>query len=104
MNKLIHKLIMYYEVNKQRREGLKPAVRLLGKGVILPNSEGLIFPFEAVNLSAVDVKIIRIFENNISQFSQVNYLDGSNQLKRAGRLIRQKTVKLTSEKPIDYGK
>ncbi len=25
MNKLMHKLIMYYEVHKQRREGLKPA-------------------------------------------------------------------------------
>ncbi len=39
----------------------KPAVKLVGKGVILPNSKGLIFPFEAVNLNAVDVKIIKIF-------------------------------------------
>ena len=34
-------------------EEVKPAVRLLGKGVILPNSDGLIFPFEAVNLRVV---------------------------------------------------
>lgn len=84
-------------------EDLKPAVRLVGKGVILPNSQGLVFPFEAVNLKAVDVKIIRIFENNVTQFLQVNQLDGENELKRVGRLILKKEVPLTSEKPIDYG-
>ena len=50
----------------------KPAVRLAGKGVILPGSKGLIFPFEAVNLNAVDIRIIKIFENNIGHFLQVN--------------------------------
>jgi len=74
----------------------KPAVRIVGKGVILPNSKGLVFPFEAVNLSAVDVKIIKIFENNIGHFLQVNKLDGSNQLKRAGRLIHKEKVSLTT--------
>jgi uncharacterized protein YfaS (alpha-2-macroglobulin family) len=78
----------------------KPAVRLTGKGVILPNSKGLIFPFEAVNLNAVDIKIIKIFENNIGHFLQVNQLDGSNQLKRAGRLIHKQKVVLTSS-PVD---
>ena len=84
-------------------EELKPAVRLTGKGVILPNSEGLIFPFEAVSLKAVDIRIIRIYENNIAQFLQVNYLDGDSQLKRVGRLVLKKTVALTSERPVDYG-
>ena len=78
----------------------KPAVRLVGKGVILPNSKGLIFPFEAVNLNAVDVRIIKIFENNIGHFLQVNRLDGSNQLKRAGRLVHKQKV-LLSGKPVD---
>lgn len=84
-------------------EEVKPAIRLLGNGVILPNSDGLIFPFEAVNLKAVEVKIIRIYENNIGQFLQVNYLDGDYQLKRVGRLILKKTVDLISDKPVDYG-
>ncbi len=84
-------------------EEVKPAVRLLGKGNILPHSDGLIFPFEAVNLSAVEVKIIRIYENNIGQFLQVNYLDGNAQLKRVGRLILKKTINLVSDKPVDYG-
>ncbi|MBU0487459.1 MAG: hypothetical protein KKA07_03800 [Bacteroidetes bacterium] len=75
-------------------EDIKPNVRLVGKGVILPNSEGLVMPFEAVNLKAVDVKIIRIFENNISQFLQVNELTGSYQLARVGRTVLKKKVSL----------
>lgn len=85
-------------------EEVKPAIRLLGNGVILPHSDGLTFPFEAVNLKAVNVKIIRIYENNIGQFLQDNYLDGNYQLKRVGRLILKKTISLLSDQPIDYGK
>jgi uncharacterized protein YfaS (alpha-2-macroglobulin family) len=81
----------------------KPAVRLSGKGVILPSSKGLVFPFEAIKLKAVDIKIIKIFENNIGYFLQVNRLDGSNQLKRAGRLIHKQTVSLGNA-PVDLGK
>ena len=75
-------------------EDLKPNARLVGKGVILPNSSGLIFPFEAVNLSAVDVKITRIYENNMLQFLQVNNLDGSSDLRRVGKLILKKKIVL----------
>lgn len=81
----------------------KPAVRLVGKGVILPSSTGMFFPFEAVNLDAVDVKIIKIFENNIGHFLQVNRLDGSNQLKRAGKLVHKEKIKL-NHAPADLGK
>ncbi len=81
----------------------KPAVRLIGKGVILPSSKGLVFPFEAVNLNAVDVKIIKIYENNIGHFLQVNRLDGSNELKRAGRLIHKQKVELGNV-PADLGR
>ncbi len=85
-------------------EAVKPGIRISGKGVILPNSKGLIFPFEAVNLRAVDVRIIKIFENNVAQFLQVNQLEGDYQLKRAGRLIHKETVKLGTGKPVDFGK
>ena len=63
----------------------------------------MIFPFEAVNLNAVDIKIIKIFENNIGHFLQVNKLDGSNQLKRAGRLVHKQTISLAYT-PTDLGK
>lgn len=82
---------------------LKPNVELIGNGVILPGSQGLIFPFKAVNLSAVNVKVIRIFEKNIPQFFQVNQFDGSRELNRVGRLVLKKTIPLVSDKNIDYG-
>jgi alpha-2-macroglobulin len=81
---------------------LKPEVRLIGQGVIMPEAEGLIFPFEAVNLKAIEVKIIRIYEDNIAQFLQVNDLNGDYELKRAGRLIAKKTVNLVSNRSINY--
>ena len=83
-------------------EEIKPAVRLIGKGVILPNSEGLIFSFEAVSLNAVDVRIIKIFENNIAQFLQVNQLDDNYQLQRVGRPVFKKKISLAGS-AIDYG-
>uniref|UniRef100_UPI003563B85C Ig-like domain-containing protein n=1 Tax=Lutibacter sp. TaxID=1925666 RepID=UPI003563B85C len=59
-------------------EQLKPQVRLVSSGVILPNSNDLKFNFEAVNLKAVDVRIIKIFENNILQFLQTDNLGSNN--------------------------
>ncbi len=73
-------------------EDLKPNVRLVGKGVIMPSSTALLFPFEAVNLNAVDVKITRIYENNILQFLQINGLDGNQELRRVGKLIIKKKI------------
>ncbi len=83
-------------------EEIKPAVRLTGKGVIVPSTNGLIFPFEAVNLKAVKVKIIKIFEDNVLQFLQINEIDGNREIKRVGRQIFSKTVELNGEGIVDY--
>ncbi len=82
---------------------VKPALKLRGGGVILPSTNGLVFPFEAVNLSAVDVTVTKVFENNVHQFLQVNRLNGTNQLTRVGKIVMKKKINLTSEKAIDYG-
>lgn len=79
-------------------EELKPNVRLLGEGVIIPTSErGMLFPFEAVNLKAVDVYVTRIYENNILQFMQINNMDGTQQLRRVGKNILKKKIDLDKE-------
>lgn len=78
-------------------EDIKPNVRLVGKGTILPSTDGLLFPFEAVNLRAVDVRIVRIYGDNVPQFLQVNQLDGQNELARAGRLMKKTMVKLDND-------
>ncbi len=83
--------------------GLKPAVEILGRGVILPSSTGLTLPFRAVSLKAVNVKVIRIYPKNIPQFLQVNRFDGNYEIKRVGRLILKKEIRLVSDKPVDYG-
>ncbi|MDN3665146.1 alpha-2-macroglobulin [Algibacter miyuki] len=79
-------------------EDIKPQARLIGNGTILPNSEALKFNFEAVNLSAVDVRVIKIFEDNVLQFLQDNNLNSDNQyeIKKVGRRIAKQTIQLQS--------
>ena len=85
-------------------EQVAPAVRFTGKGSILPSTDGLVLPFEAVNLNAVDVTIVKIFENNILQFFQVNNLDGNRELRRVGKKILTKTIQLDNTGVTDLGK
>jgi len=74
----------------------KPMLRLMSNGTILPNSEDLKFNFEAVNLSAVDVRVIKIYEDNILQFLQDNNLNSNNdnEIRRVGRRIAKQTIQL----------
>ncbi|MCG8701274.1 MAG: MG2 domain-containing protein, partial [Bacteroidales bacterium] len=81
---------------------IKPAVELIGEGVIMPSSDGLVFPFKSVNLSAVDVSIIKIFESNIPQFLQVNNLDGVKELRRVGRVVYKDKIDLTTSSTVDF--
>ena len=73
---------------------VKPSIALAGRGVILPSSKNLIFPFKAVNLKAVDLKIIKIFENNLPYFLQENDLNAGYSFKRFGRPIYQGRIDL----------
>ena len=85
-------------------EQLNPAVRFTGKGSILPGTDGLIMPFEAVNLKSVDVEIVKIYEKNVLQFFQVNDYDGSQELQRVGRPMLRKTISLENAGVTDLGK
>lgn len=87
-------------------EDIKPDVRLIGNGVILPNSKELKFNFEAVNLRAVDVRIIKIFEDNILQFLQEQNMDdnSSYSIKRVGRRIAKQTITLVDNPSVNSGK
>ncbi len=78
-------------------ENLKPQVTMDAYTAILPDSKNLIIPFRAVNLYAVDLSVIRIFENNVLSFMQENPLSGSYALRRSGRLIYKKTLWLTKD-------
>ncbi len=75
-------------------EQIKPQIRLLQNGTILPSSNNLKINFEAVNLSAVDVLVYRIFENNVLQFLQQQNLNGQGNLRQVARPIAKKQLQL----------
>lgn len=80
-----------------------PAIKALGDGVIMPTSGGGIkFPFAAINLKAVNLRVVRIYEENVSQFLQVNQLSGSSELTRVGRMVHDGTIDLVTGEAIDY--
>ena len=78
---------------------LHPKIELKTKGTILPNAEELILPFRAVNLYAVDVKVIKIFESNVLMFLQSNKLsqNSENDLRRVGRLVYRRMIRLDND-------
>ncbi|MFC1554480.1 alpha-2-macroglobulin, partial [candidate division KSB1 bacterium] len=75
-------------------EELKPQVRFTGDGVILPTTMGATIPIEVVNLNAVIIEAVRIYEDNIPQFFQVNNYEGIRELNRVGDTVWKKTVPL----------
>ncbi|MBO4606136.1 MAG: alpha-2-macroglobulin [Bacteroidales bacterium] len=79
-----------------KMEWEKPAVELLVSGNILPG-KNLILPFKAVNLSAVEVRIIKIYENNVLMFLQDNDFNGHSDLRRSGRLVYRGDIPLEAE-------
>lgn len=77
-----------------------PQVMFVSSGTILPNSKGLVVPFRAISLYAVDVSVIRIFENNVLMFLQDNSLEGSSEIRRSGRLVYRKMLRLGNEQNV----
>ncbi len=81
----------------------KPQIKYVRSGNVLPNSEQLVLPFSAVNLWAVDVKVIKVYQNNILYYLQSGTLNetSSGELRRFGRLIKKKRVRLDDDKTLD---
>ena len=82
-------------------EPAKPELRLPGKGSILPNSGGLVLPFEAISLRAVEVRVVKLYKENIPFFLQSGDIGGQQDLRRAGRLVIKKTIQLAENAPLD---
>ena len=86
-------------------ENRLPSVQIHGKGVILPNTGGkIVLPFDATNLKAVDVSIIKIYENNVARFLQSNKMDGEYELRRVAKPLVQATVRLDEDKSLNLHK
>ena len=102
LNTMSHKLTKAEKIEMNFIE-TKPQVSFNHTGVILPSTKGLMFPFQAVNLKAVQVEIVKIYENNMHQFLQANDFNGSYQLSRVGKLIYRKKVDLLTENTVRGG-
>ncbi|MFC4817498.1 alpha-2-macroglobulin family protein [Flavobacterium sp. GCM10023249] len=83
---------------------INPAVKFVKNGTILPSSNNLKINFEAANLKKVDVKIYKIYKNNILQFLQDNELNGANNLKKVSQPVAKSTLELKQNELLDYTK
>lgn len=72
----------------------KPQIEVLAKGNIMPQSKQIILPFKAISLNAVDIKVVRVSENNIFQFLQNNDLAGDRELYRVGEVVAKQKIDL----------
>lgn len=74
----------------------QPGVRFAGNGSILPATERVTVPIEAVNVHSVQLTAFGIEEDKMGQFLQTNALGGSDELGRVGRYLWRRTIPLTS--------
>jgi alpha-2-macroglobulin len=82
---------------------VQPGIMMEGKGVILPSSDNLIFPFKAANLKAVDLRIVKIFENNLPYFLQTSEITQGYSMKRFGRPVYSGRVDLVTSPGMNTG-
>lgn len=87
-------------VQSMEIEGIfpKPALKWLQSGNILPSSGNVNLPFAAVGLKAVDVKVIRILEQNMKNFLQENEISSGYDMRRVGKVVARTTLDLTKNK------
>ncbi len=76
---------------------LYPKVEFVGNGNIVTQTVGVHVPFRAIGLNAVDVKITKIFNNNIHQFFKSNEYDETSNLRLIGRETYTTTLNLAQQ-------
>lgn len=74
-----------------------PAVRFIGEGIIIPSEGKVLVPFSAVALKAVDVQIIKVFDQNMNFFLQQNSYEGTGDLIRTARPVFREKIELNPE-------
>ena len=72
----------------------KPALKLISSGTICTDVDDVIFPFMSINLNAVDVEITKVYQNNIMQFLQYNYISETYLGNEVSEIIWQGKVDL----------
>lgn len=71
---------------------LLPEARFTGNSTIITSQGKNQITFQTIGLRAVDIQVVKIFNNNILQFLQWNNLDGSDDLRRVGRVVAKQQL------------
>lgn len=69
-----------------------PQVRFLTSNVILPTTQGSVFPIETKNLSGLLIQVYAIYNRNIYHFFQDNELNDSGYIYKVGEPVWEKKV------------
>ena len=69
-----------------------PEVKFMSDNVILPTSQGSVFPIQTKNLTGVIVQVYQIYDRNMIQFLQSNDLEETYELGRVGEPVYEKTL------------
>jgi uncharacterized protein YfaS (alpha-2-macroglobulin family) len=88
-------------------ENNKPQIKFEKSGNILPDAKQLALPFSTVNLWAVDAKVIKVYRNNLLSYLQTSTLNNSRatgELRRFGRFVMKKQIRLDRDKRLDLSK
>ena len=72
----------------------KPEIKFLNDGVIIPTSRDTYLTVGTKNVSALLIQAYAIYNHTMSQFLQVNELDGAKELYRVGEPVWEKKVAL----------
>ncbi len=92
-------------IKEVRLGSVKPLVSFIGKGTIVPAENSVLIPFSTVALKAVDLYVVKVFNQNMNFFLQENAYNESSELRRTGRPVFQKKIDLIKENPsIDLDK
>jgi len=77
----------------------KPAVAFIGEGTFTPAEGNILIPFSAVALKAVQLQIVKVFNQNMNFYLQEGSYNYSSdyQLHRVGRTILDKKIPLVKE-------
>lgn len=77
---------------------LLPEVRFTGRSTILSSQGKNQITFQTIGLRAVDIQVVKIFNNNILQFLQWNNLSGGDDLHRVGRVVAREQLIFPAQK------
>jgi alpha-2-macroglobulin len=72
----------------------KPDVKDLRVGVIIPDADKILVPFEAKNLRYVDINVRKIFQNNVIHFLRHHDLESNYRVRHVGRTVYKEKIDL----------